>query len=178
MVAMFAVGCANSTDPIPEDYDSYDAQFDNNVDFSLYQTFGFVDFPEDQLEDAPEYIVNNNNRIQNAVTDELIELGLTEAEDPDLLVTSLAYTEQDSAYVYDCTSAVYWWGDTLGYSNCAWVDVDYVEYDVGTILILGGDPSEEIIVFTGVMQGIVDSSSDSQARIDEGLDYIFGQWPG
>ena len=146
---------ACSDDPKASDFDTYAVWSDDSADFSAYKTFGFTDFPEDQIEDAAEYIVNNNTRIQKLVTKELEALGLTKLEYsapdetdsgdtdsggadagdagpevPDLLVSSLAYAEDAEAWYYDCVPDIYWWGYWGGYSNCAWVDVWSIEYKV------------------------------------------------
>ena len=61
-VSVMTTGCTED-DTEPEDYDEYAVWIDDSADFSSYKTFNFVDFPEEQLEKVPEYVVNNNKRI-------------------------------------------------------------------------------------------------------------------
>ena len=160
------------------DYDEYTYWASSTADFSAYQTYSFEDIPEDVIEEAPDFAVNNHSSIKAIVEVELQALGLTEAaagETPDLLVSSLAATDDVTAWYADCEAGWYWWGY---WDSCAWVNVYPVTYDIGTVIIPVGDTSLDEVVFLGILTGIVDDSEDAQERITDGVHWIFTNgWP-
>lgn len=177
IVALLAVtslclmSCAD--DEVASDYDEYEVWSSSAADFDEYQTYRFEDIPEDVIDEAPEYVVNNHSSIKAIVAEELETLGLTEAadgEEADVVASSLAATESVEAWYADCQSGWYWWGY---WDSCAWVDVYPIYYDIGTIVIPIAETATEEVVLLGVIRGIVDDSEDAEQRIKDGVEYIF-----
>ncbi|WP_165020166.1 DUF4136 domain-containing protein [Dysgonomonas sp. ZJ279] len=68
--------------------------YDRSVDFSKYKTFGIY-----KLDTEAQTITDlNRTRIYSSIKAALIERGLTESENPDLLVNALAFVESRESH--------------------------------------------------------------------------------
>ena len=178
LLSLPMMACEDDEEDV-SDYDYYDYWASSTADFSGYQTYRFEDIPAETIDQIPQYVVNNHDAIKALVATELEAQGLTEDTDnPDLVVSSLAATEDATAWYADCNAGWYWYGWWGGYDSCAWIDVEEINYEVATIVIPVADAATEDLVFAGYLQGIVDDSEDAQARIEEGVHWIFSNgWP-
>lgn len=160
------------------------------VDFDDYHTFRIKDdVNEDDLEDAgvdpdkiPEDVKLNIDTANDQARMELEERGLEEVDEDDdsadLVIFSAGSTEDKDAIYWECVPG-YWWGYWGWYwDSCAWLEPEYVNYTVGSMLLgLADKNGEHDIVFTGLLQGIADGSNDVEQRIRDGVHEMFKSYP-
>jgi hypothetical protein len=180
---MSACDCDDDDLPSDEVY----VHVKRGVDFSDYKTF-YVDdeLKQEDLADAgvdvddfPEDIRLNIDTANDQARIELEMLGLDEVgedESPDLVVASLGSTKEEDAIYWECVPG-YWWG-YWGYywDSCAWLDPEYVEYTVGSMVLGLSDPEMKDIVFGGLLQGIGGTGNPEQ-RIRAGVHEMFESYP-
>jgi hypothetical protein len=161
---------------------------DPNVDFSQFHTFRISDSRDADdltdvrldLEDIPEEARINIDSANDQARIELERIGLTEVdedEDADLVVFTIAGTSDQSGYAWECVPGWYWWGWYWAWDACAWLAPIYVEYTVGSLALGLADPSEEDVVFGGLLQGVADGSGDTEDRIRDGVHVMFEDYP-
>ena len=168
-----------------------DVKVNPDVDFAEFKTFSvvtkdLVDPPDlDQDQQAFNDLVND--LIVEAMQAEPVCLtfippeAVTEQTQPDLWAANGLARETEGGYVYECCGG-YWWGYWGWYWDpCAYWCPNYVEYDVGTLLIPVGFPRAEgeapVAVFAGLAQSILDTGPDVQTKVRQAVQEIFQQWP-
>jgi len=171
-----------------------EVQTDEDADFSAYQTFSVVTAdlvdPDDLPELSEEQIAFNdkvNDLIIEAMQAEPVCLTfippdeVTEANQPDLWAANGLGQSTDGGYYYECVGD-WWWGYWGWYWDpCAYWYPVYVEYDVGSLLILAGPPpvgtEEPAPVFAGLAQSVLGTGPDLDTKVQNAVQAIFDQWP-
>ncbi|KPK11213.1 MAG: hypothetical protein AMJ62_16400 [Myxococcales bacterium SG8_38] len=187
--ALLAASCA-------DDSSSVSVNVKSAGDFTQFQTFSVVtkemaeenpDFPD---LDADQEAFNNsvNNLIIEAMQAEPVCLtfirpqDVTEQNQPDLWAANGLGRETEGGYYYDCCGG-YWWGYWGWYWDpCAYWCPQYVEYDVGSLLIPvaslpAASGEEPDALFLGLAQTIIQTAPDVDTKVREAVDRIFQQWP-
>lgn len=188
--ALLAAGCADDSSSV-----AVSTRYDQTVDFTRFQTFSVVtkeiaeqnpDFPDlDSDQEAFNDAVNN--LIIEAMQAEPVCLtfirpeDITEQNQPDVWAANGLARETEEGYYYDCCGG-YWWGYWGWYWDpCAYWCPQYVQYDVGSLLVPVGFPpaasgEEPDAVFAGLAQAVLDPTPDD-AQVREAVERIFQQWP-
>jgi Domain of unknown function (DUF4136) len=183
-LALVVGGCDCDDDgPI----DEVVTKVDPGVDFSEFHTFKILD--EDSvdfgdaginLDDIPDDLLVNIDTANDQARIELENLGLTqvdEEDDADLVIFTLATIDEQGGYYWACVPG-YWWGYWGPYWDpCAWLEPIYVEYSVGTLVLVLGDPAEQDIPFGGLLQGVADGAGNTEERIRDGVHEMFEDYP-
>jgi hypothetical protein len=147
---------------------SYDSAFDETVDFSSYETFGWMPTPDD----ATSYSTIFSQRVERSIASELTARGMVFSEsDPDLYVAYHANVERR------VTGATI---DNWGYGWGGWGHggtVNYNEYEEGTLFVDLVDAVEKEVVWRGTVRGAVSGSEPSQERIDEVIGKLLTSFP-
>jgi hypothetical protein len=184
LCALAAYACDDDEGPADAVY----ARAKHGVDFSQYKTFHVdEELTQDDLADAgvdvedfPDDIKYNIDAANAQARVELQTLGLTEADsesDADLIVATMGSTKSQDAIYWECVPG-YWWGYYGWYwDSCAWLDPEYVEFAVGSLVLGLGDPEMKDIVFGGLLQGVVTGGGDATERIRAGVHEMFLQYP-
>jgi hypothetical protein len=180
------VTACDDDDDLPSD-ETY-SYVKRGVDFSEYKTFHVDDelTQEDladagvDIEDFPEDVKANIDVANDQARLELEAQGLEEVgedEEPDLIIASLGSTKEQDAIYWDCVPGS-WWGYWGWYwDDCAWIDPDYVQYTIGSVVLGVSDPEMKKIVFGGLLRGLVTGSGDAEPRIRSGVHELFKSYP-
>lgn len=178
LVLMVLAACDDDPDDTVTTASSATAEFED------YETFAVADpsdAPENVRERIPDDVETDLEVVNDAVRDELTQLGLREVardDDPDLVAFSLAATDDEEAVYWDCVEG-YWYGYwTYAWDPCAWLEPVYLEYTVGSIFVGLADPEEEQVVFGGLIEGVVDGDGDTEERIQDDVEEVFDDYPG
>lgn len=141
------------------------SDYDKSTDFTQYKTYSFYGWAKES-----DKIINrfNQERIENAVADELNKRGLSYVQDGGDLTVSLfiqfdqkkgvnAYTDHYAASPYAYRYGPGWgWG--YGYSSTHYHEYDYT---VGTLVIDIFDHQQKQLVWQGVGSQTVDDKPDN-----------------
>jgi len=177
--------CDCDDDDLPED-EVY-VYVKKSVDFGDYKTFYIDDeLTQDDLADAgvdvedfPEDLRLNIDSANDQARIELEKLGLDEVgedESPDLVVASLFSTKDEDAIYWECVPGN-WWGYWGWYwDSCAWLDPEYVQYTIGSMVLGLSDPEMEDIVFGGLLRGLA-GTGNADERIRFGVNEMFDSYP-
>ena len=107
---------------------------------------------------------------------------VTEQMQPDLWAANGLGRTTEGGYYYECCGG-YWWGYWGWYWDpCAYWCPQYVEYEVGNLLIpVGRAPAasgeEPVAVFGGLAQSILNTGPDIETKVRQAVQEIFQQWP-
>ncbi len=148
-----------------------DSDYDHDVDFSKYKTFGWYDHSETKYK--PEHgsqIVDT--RILRAITSELVKKGFTQVptDQADILITYHTSSEEkievyNSGYGYGYGGWGGYWG--MGYGGYGgYGGPRAYQYDVGTLIIDIIDGAKNDLVWRGMLQKTLSKSDSSQEKID------------
>ncbi len=153
---------------------------DPTADFSQFETFSVA--PDDALPDVPVDVATNLAVANAAAVAELQKLGLTQvAPDsdppPDLALFNIAGTQKVMGTTWQCTPGYWWTGWGYVWDPCAWMVEIPVVYTEGTLVVGLADPAAAKVVFGGVLQGVLECSSDTAGRIQSGVARIFQDYP-
>jgi hypothetical protein len=170
------VGCAASGPTLRTDYD-------RTVDFSKYQTYGFV---EPSGTDKAGYSSLITSHFRTAVDAEMQRLGYRyEQKSPDLLVNFNANTREnvDVRSTPSVSMGVGYYGYRGGLYGSFPVsrnDVSTVRYKVGTANIDVVDAAKQQLVWEGVAEGKLtkESMANPQAAIRNVVGQLFAEFPG
>jgi hypothetical protein len=181
------MGACSEPDPNQECGDTIVTRANPSTDFSMISTFAVVpeaDYPADLPSDLPSDTKTNIFAANEAARSALIAQGLTEVdpavEDPDVWLFSLAATETDTGYAWECVPGYVWWGWFWAWDSCAWLAEVPVDYEIGTVIIGLAEVSDDTtgeIVFGGAVQGVLDCDSPRE-RVEAAVEKIFAQYPG
>jgi hypothetical protein len=182
-IAMFGLAaCAEDEPSVCED--TRVSRADPDADFTAFKTFAVApesEYPTELPSDLPEDTRTHLEDANDATTRELLLLGLDEVDyatgNPDLVVFSLAASDDETGIVYECVPGYYWYG-WWGYvwDPCAWLAPIPVDYEVATVVVGVADPVEEEVVFGGAIQGVLECG-DADDRLDAGVKRIFEDYP-
>lgn len=162
------------------------------VDFTQFQTFSVVTEdlvdPPDLDEDQQAFNDYVNGLIVEAMQAEPVCLTfippdeVTEQNEPDLWAANGLGRTTEGGYYYECCGG-YWWGYWGWYWDpCAYWCPEYVEYEVGNLLIpVGRAPeapgADPVAVFGGLAQSILGTEDELQSKARQAVELIFQQWP-
>jgi len=153
---------------------------DPTADFAQFQTFSVA--PDAALPDVPANVATNLAVANAAAVVELMKIGLTQvAADsdppPDLALFNMAATQKQMGTTWECTPGYWWTGWGYVWDPCAWMVEIPVTYTEGTLVVGLADPAADKVVFGGVLQGVLECSSDTAGRIQSGVARIFQDYP-
>ena len=184
-VALLALFSACDDDDDYEDTicngDQVVTRTDPTVDFAQYKTFSVA--PEEALPpDLPGGVATNLAVANAAAVSELQKLGLTQVQPdsdppPDLGLFNIASTKKETGTTWECAPGYWWTGWGYVWDPCAWMVEIPVTYTEGTIIVGLADPTLDKVVFGGVLQGVLECSSDTAGRIQAGVARIFTDYP-
>ena len=147
---------------------SYDAQYDESVDFSAYETYGWIPRPDD----ATSYSTLLKQRVDRSVENELNAKGFSKANsDPDMIAVYHLNTERR------VTGATI---DRWGYGYGRWGGggtVNYNEYEEGTLFLDLVDAGRKEVIWRGTVNGAVGSGEPSQEDIDKVIGKLLAEFP-
>jgi hypothetical protein len=178
LVAAVVAGCATVGDP------SLRTDYDENVDFGAYETFGWA--PELGT-DRGGYSTMTTNYFKDAVRDEMEALGYRYAEnDPDLLVNFYtSIRDRISTYTTPqpiATLGTGYYGYRYGLYT-AWPyyarEVNTVHYQIGTANVDVVDAERRQLIWEGIAEGrLTEERLENPAEaIDEVVEDLFRQFP-
>lgn len=182
-----AAGCADDVQT-----STVTVEFDENVDFTQFQTFSVVTAdlvnPPDLEPDQEAFNDLVNDLIVDAMQAEPVCMrfippqDVTDQEQPDLWAANGLGRSTEGGYYYECCGG-YWWGYWGWYWDpCAYWCPAYVEYEVGSLLIpVGRSPAasggEPVALFAGLAQSILDTGPDVETKVRQAVEDVFAQWP-
>lgn len=170
LVMLFAVGmvfgCSATLHTVSD--------YDKNVDFNKYKTYGFYDKGLEKIR------LNNldKRRLMAAVETELNGKGFTKADKPDFLVNLVVVARERVDYNYPGFYGRWGWG--RGWGHPFWGGgYGYVnQYTDGTIIIDFLDPEKKILFWHGRGSGFnLDSFNKREERLQVGVSEILAQYP-
>ncbi len=186
--ALLVAGCSDDTTQTS----TVSVRTNPEADFSRFETFSVVTKdlvdPPDLDPDQEAFNDYVNGLIIDAMQAEPVCLtyipadSVTDENEPDLWAANGLARTVDGGYYYECCGGYYWgyWG--WYWDPCAYWCPEYVEYEVGNMLIpVGRRPAasgaDPIAVFGGLAQSITGTGPDSRTKAREGVEAIFQQWP-
>ena len=157
---------------------SVSSDFDKAADFSSYETFGFLPWPEENNAVVNEFA---RKRIIKATRNEFEARGLKFVQGPtgDIAINIFVTTEQKSelqSYTnYYNNGYGYYYGPYMGGMNqSSTTTTQEVTYVVGTIIVDVFDVAEKKLVWQGIGQGVVSEKSNAKNK-DEDTQYVMGK---
>ncbi|MES2653897.1 MAG: DUF4136 domain-containing protein [Bacteroidota bacterium] len=152
------------------------SDYDKNVDFSGYKTYGFYDKGLEKLR------LNNldKRRLMAAVETEMNTKGFTKSSTPDLLVNLVVVAKERADYYSPGFYGGWGWGRGWGWGSPFWGGGSgYVnQYREGTIIIDFLDPAKKILFWHGRGVGFnLDSFNKREERLQVGVSEILAQYP-
>lgn len=149
------------------------SDYDRSVNFNDYKTFGFT-------EEAMNLPANDlvKNRILNAISSNLKSKGLTESDNPDMLV-DLGLKRKEKT---DYQSTTY---DVGGYYGRRWrvgtsvgtTNTREINYTEGTLVINLIDSKKDQLLWMGSGTGVVTDKSIQEENVISGVNKILAGFP-
>ncbi len=162
-----------------------DSDYDHDVDFTKYKTFGWYDHSESKYkpQHASQIV---DARIQRAVVSELQGKGFTEAppDKADILITYHTSSEEkievyNSGYGYGYGGWGGYWG--MGYGGYGgwggYGGTRAYQYDEGTLIIDIIDSAKNDLVWRGMLQKTLSKSDSKQEKLDDHVARILLWFP-
>lgn len=152
------------------------SDYDKNVDFSQYKTYGFYDKGLEKLR------LNNldKRRLMAAVELEMNAKGFSKSSTPDLLVNLVVVSRTRADHYGPSFYGGWGWGRGWGWGSPFWGGgMGYVdEYQEGTIIIDFLDPTKKILFWHGKGGGFnLDNFKKREQRFQQGVSEILAQYP-
>lgn len=156
---------------------SVNYDYDNNTDWTKFKTYGWIKSSRNNSNPAspiPDTALLEQ-RIHNSMAFEMKQRGITESDNPDLLVVYHLGTEEkiqvtDWGYRY----SDYYWG-----SGGRQIDVH--QFTEGSVVIDLVDATEEKLVWRGTGTGVVDGSQrtpeEMQDRVNNVINKVMASFP-
>jgi len=196
-------GCYPDKIDYVDEYDLAATHVNEDADFSEYSTFAVIDtimHVTDDDEDDPNFSRDNDEFIINELTQNMLDLGYIEVEDPDTinrpdLVLLVSAVSSDFYYYYSYYPYYWGWYPGWGYPGWGYPGWGYPgwgyptyggSYSTGTLVVDMWDTDEYDpeaegptgIIWTGIVDGILSgSTSQSRARLDKQINQLFTQSP-
>jgi hypothetical protein len=148
--------------------------YDRTANFSQFKTFKIVKL-EQQYQALTEF---NQNRIINAVREQMVAKGFTEAENPDMLVNIVTILKDKqevvaNTYSYGGYYRPYAWG---GGNTSTTVNVQ--EYKAGSLIIDIADASNKKLIWEGIGNKDIDKPSNNPEKaINTAVQKIMAAFP-
>ncbi|TPV31437.1 DUF4136 domain-containing protein [Paucihalobacter ruber] len=149
------------------------SDYDKSVNLSDYKTFGFT-------KESKELPTNDlvKNRILNAISSNLKSKGLTESDNPDMLVDLGLKTKEKTDY----QSTNY---DMGGYYGRRWrvgtsigtTNTREINYTEGTLVINLVDAKKDQLLWMGSGTSVVSDKSVKEENITAGINKILSSFP-
>ncbi|MCT4622285.1 MAG: DUF4136 domain-containing protein [Schleiferiaceae bacterium] len=152
------------------------SDYDKEVDFTKYKTFGFLPWPQENDAVVNEF---DKKRILDATREEFKARGMTEVPGPsgdvaiNIFVTAENKTETQAYTNYYNAGYGYYYSPYMGMGTST-TTVRDVNYVVGTIIVDVFEVSGKKLVWQGVGQGVVDESPNARKK-DENVDYAMAK---
>ncbi|SFH18022.1 DUF4136 domain-containing protein [Pedobacter insulae] len=150
------------------------SDFDKQVDFSAYKTYGFYDKGLEKIR------LNNldKRRLMAAVETTMNAKGFTKSSSPDLLVNLVVVAKERADHYGPGFYGGWGWGWGRGWGPF-WGGPSYVNYyREGTIIIDFLDPEKKILIWHGRGAGFnLDSFNKREERLQVGVNEILAQYP-
>ena len=157
---------------------------DPSVDFTQYHTYALADGTSVNATIAmmiPDDVKATMNQINQLAGNELMKHGLTQVArdaNPDLVVASFVYSNEETYLNYVCVPGSWWYTYWYYYWDpCAYLVPYLTQYTVGSVVVGVGDPAMMKFVFGGLIQGVVDGSTDQAQEVQNAIVDIFEQYP-
>lgn len=149
------------------------SDYDRTVNFNNYKTFVFT--PESKQLPANDLV---KNRILNAISSNLKSKGLTESNNPDMLIDLGLKTKEKKDYStthYDL-SGYYGrrWRIGTGISQSNTKEIDYTE---GTLVINMVDTNKNSLLWMGSGTGVVSDKAIQEENLKAAVDKILAGFP-
>ena len=146
-----------------------------NTDFSKYKTFGLASQVDSELDEG-FYFLNDlvmKSMIRDAVKDELMGLGYTESDEPDLIVNFRVFDEPVTLKGFEGYGTSYWSEEYRQISDTTSYDVE-----AGTLLVSMADRESGQVVWQGFASGLLENNSfiKDEAKIHEAVNMIFEEY--
>jgi hypothetical protein len=174
MVAALFFSSCSSTIKVSADYDGKAA-------FGTFKSFNFRKV--DSLPKDYPAIINpiNQQRLENAVTDEMNLRQYVKSENPDIWISYYLKIDEKTDYQATTTTPFYggygYYGHYYGYGH-GWTTVQSYDYEVGTLVIDIVDAKTNELVWYGVGTKVLKENNQNQeANIKNAISQIFGQYP-
>lgn len=152
------------------------SDYEKNVDFSNYKTYGFYDKGLEKLR------LNNldKRRLMAAVESEINTKGFTKSSKPDFLINLVVVARERADHYGSGYYGGWGWGRGRAWGSPFWgggpVYVNY--YREGTIIIDFLDPVKKILFWHGRGTGFnLDSFNKREERLQVGVSEILAQYP-
>jgi hypothetical protein len=189
--SLFVLSCAHTTVVQPR---TVEVRVDETVDFAEFETFSIVASnivpPEDRANLGEEQVAFSdmvNELIIEAMQTEPVCLtfippgDVTDENKPDLWAADGLGRSANDGNHYECVAG-WWWGYWGWYWDpCGSWYRNYVEYDVGTLLIPVGPPplagEEATPIFAGLAPSVVGTGPDLETKARAAVQQIFAEWP-
>jgi hypothetical protein len=149
------------------------SDYDRSVNFNDYKTFGFT-------KESNELPANDlvKNRILNAISSNLKSKGLTESDNPDMLVDLGLKTKEKTDY----QSTNY---DMGGYYGRRWrigtsigtTNTREINYTEGTLVINLVDAKKDQLLWMGSGTGVITDKSIQEENVISGVNKILAAFP-
>ncbi|TVS10370.1 MAG: DUF4136 domain-containing protein [Gammaproteobacteria bacterium] len=151
---------------------------DDSVDFSTYQTFGFV---ERAGTDTADYTSTLTRHLRDAASRELEARGYLRSDDPDLLVNFHLHTRQKTRITERPSTRLYygyhrnWFGLWGAYP----LERDIVEHEAHTLHVDLVDAGTRELVWEGIATGSLtrDLSAQPDRHAERAVAQIFQAYP-
>ena len=149
------------------------SDYDRSVNFNNYKTFAFT--KESQQLPANDLV---KNRILNAISNNLKSKGLTESDNPDMLIDLGLKTKEKKDY----QSTNY---DLSGYYGRRWrigtrvgtTNTREINYTEGTLVINLVDAKKDQLLWMGSGTGVVTDKSIQEENVVAGINKILAGFP-
>jgi hypothetical protein len=153
----------------------YNSDYNHNIDFSEYKTFGFSDLSQKLPVDD---IVKS--RIFDAIEKNLTAKGFQKSDQPDLLVDLGLQLEKKKNYSNSHVNLRGYFGKKRRLS--VGVGKNFAndrEYTVGTLVLdlVDAKSSDETLVWKGDIEGVVKPESSSQQNITAAINQLLASFP-
>lgn len=163
LILVFFTGCATSSLPTVK------TDYDNEANFSAYNTFNWSNEIENQEESHP--ILDNSlvrKRIKNAIRSEMEGRNYKFSENADLLVNFHVVIEEKTGYTTT---------PSFGYRYWARDNVQPYNYKEGTLIIDLIDKKQNQLVWQGYTEGIIDNNPEKmEEKMRAAISLIFKEY--
>lgn len=172
-VAVLVSACATTSGPKTR------IDYDKNVDFSVYRTYGF---PEETGTDRGGYSTLITSYFKSAISTAMEARGYKYAEEnPDLLVNFFMNTRERTEIISEPAMGYGYYGYRYGlYSPWPYYHDRAVTYRVGTINIDIVDAEKKQLVWEGVAEGRVTEEvmANPKVTVNAVVTELMRQYPG
>lgn len=153
------------------------SSLDPDTNFGSLKTFGFM--PELGTDRPGGIRTSLSNMLMNAISKELEDRGMRQADSPEVLVNFFVNVEQ-RLDVYRIPTTRSYYGYRYGrYRTWGGYETQVFEYNQGTLSIDLVNPQRKMLVWEGVAQGRLRSEiiEVTQEKVDEVVKAVMAEFP-